>query len=162
MVNFNEWWTNSPDPNLVIHAVHHQEHRTYDWMMKYSQWRVSSQSLLSKKTINIYFNASDYGTALGLPLFDQSDLQTQPYAFLFSGSAEGITVMSLEYHGISIHWQLRCLLNSLFRLRTKQTSQPCVTSPLWEESTSDLWIQRSLVDTLHKGPISNIFIMASS
>ena len=48
-----------------------------------------------------------------------------------------VTVMSQECHGISNHWQLDCLLNSLFRLTTTtKIPKLCITGPLWGESTS--------------------------
>ena len=54
-----------------------------------------------------------------------------------------ITLTSHEHHGSSNHWQLECLLDSLFNL----SSKPCVTCPLWGKSISNMWIFP------HKGPV---------
>ena len=48
----------------------------------------------------------------------------------------GSSVMSHEHHGISNHWQLDCLSNSLFRITSQKTSKLCITDPLWGESTT--------------------------
>ena len=45
-----------------------------------------------------------------------------------------------ESDGVSNHRRLDCLLNRLFRRRSKKTSKPRVTGPLWGESTGDRWI----------------------
>ena len=38
--------------------------------------------------------------------------------------------MRCEHHGISNHWQLECLFNRLFRLRTKKRSNLHITGPM--------------------------------
>ena len=50
-------------------------------------------------------------------------------------------------YGVSNHRHLDCLLNHLFRRRSKKTSKLCITG-LWEG------INRSSVDSPHKGPIT--------
>ena len=59
-----------------------------------------------------------------------------------------------ECDGVSNHWRLICLLNRLFRRRSKKTSKVRVTGlcegnpPVTEE------INRSPVDSPHKGPVT--------
>ena len=48
-----------------------------------------------------------------------------------------ITVTSRECHCVANKWQLHCLFNSLFRLKTKGTSNLHITDPLCGESTSE-------------------------
>ena len=60
---------------------------------------------------------------------------------------ESITLMSHESHEVSNHWQLHCLLISLSRQTTKETSRICIIGLLWRESTHDWWIP------LTKGPV---------
>ena len=41
---------------------------------------------------------------------------------------------------ISNHWQFNCLLNSLIRITTKETSKFLIIEHLWEKSTGHWWI----------------------
>ena len=56
------------------------------------------------------------------------------------------TVTSYKCHGVSNRQQPDCLFNSLLRLRTKETSKLCNTSPL---CGNPKWP----VDSPHKGPV---------
>ena len=60
-----------------------------------------------------------------------------------------IWVPSYERHGVSIHWQLYCLLfvQQFVWPTIKIISKLCFAGPLWGGSTSNQWIP--------KGPINN-------
>ena len=45
-----------------------------------------------------------------------------------------VMVTSLEHHGVSNHWQLDSLLNSILKLTSKKTSKLCITGCVWGES----------------------------
>ena len=48
-----------------------------------------------------------------------------------------------EHDGGWNHQPHDCLLNRLFRRKSKKTSKPCVTGFLWGEFTGDRWIPRT-------------------
>ena len=52
-------------------------------------------------------------------------------------SANNNTLRSHERHGVSNHWQLDLLLNSLLKPITKETLKLCIIDPLWAETTSN-------------------------
>ena len=47
-----------------------------------------------------------------------------------------ITVTLLKYHGVSNHWQINCLFNSLFMLQQTRFKMIHITGPLGRESTN--------------------------
>ena len=48
-----------------------------------------------------------------------------------------VMTMTLHKHnGITYHWQIDCLFNSLLRMTTKKTSKLHITRPFWGETTS--------------------------
>ena len=53
-----------------------------------------------------------------------------------------IRVMAHEHQSISNHWQLDCLLNSLFMPTTKKTLKLHIAGPLWGESIGDFRIRK--------------------
>ena len=42
--------------------------------------------------------------------------------------------------GISIHWQLDSLSKKFVQVNIKETSNLCISCPLWRKSTGDCWI----------------------
>ena len=61
----------------------------------------------------------------------------------YPGNQFPITVMSHMCHGISNHWQLYSLMNSLFRLTAKEHSSSALLA----------LSERNPLDSLHKGPV---------
>ena len=57
-----------------------------------------------------------------------------------SVSYDGVTVKTLECHGVSNHKQLNCIFNRLFRITSKKISKLSHIDPLWGETISDWWI----------------------
>ena len=43
-------------------------------------------------------------------------------------------------HGISNYMPIECLLNTLFKLKDKETSKVRIIVPLWGESAAEWWI----------------------
>ena len=68
------------------------------------------------------------------------DEHTQGLCFQWNAHKINHTLQWHERHGISHHWQLNCLLNSLLRLITNETSKVCITGSLCRETSVGQWI----------------------
>ena len=81
---------------------------------------IVSQTSTEKSTKTSGGRAASWALSFDKLLADRAGLAA------FTVSAAHISVMSHEHHGVSNHQQLKCLLNSLFRLTTKL----CTSGPL--------------------------------